>query len=186
MTGFFGNFFKIVKKRGIGMILKFLFTEPIALIIRFTPFPPLRMLMLKIVGAKVHSTCLIYDCLFFGMEFGGFSNLRLAENVHIGRKTMIDLCEKVTIEKNATISPGVSIITHQSAGVLSPMQRFYPEKFKPVHIKRGAWIGAGAIVLAGVTIGEMSVIAAGSVVTDNVPAHTMYAGVPAKLKKKLK
>ncbi|MFA6004869.1 MAG: acyltransferase [Patescibacteria group bacterium] len=56
---------------------------------------------------------------------------------------------------------------------------------KPIHIKKGAWIGAGSMILAGVTVGEDSVVAAGSVVTKNVPPRCIVAGVPAMVIKKL-
>ncbi len=55
-----------------------------------------------------------------------------------------------------------------------------------MYIKKGAWIGAGAILLPGVTIGEYSLVAAGAVVTKDVLPYTMVAGVPAKVIKELK
>ncbi|MGZ4001605.1 MAG: acyltransferase, partial [Mucilaginibacter sp.] len=56
---------------------------------------------------------------------------------------------------------------------------------KSVLIKRNAWIGAGAIILPGVTIGENAVVAAGAVVNKDVGANTVVGGVPAKLIKKI-
>jgi acetyltransferase-like isoleucine patch superfamily enzyme len=50
-----------------------------------------------------------------------------------------------------------------------------------IHIKRGAWIGAQATILQGVTIGENAVVAAGAVVTKDVPANTVVGGIPAKI-----
>ena len=55
---------------------------------------------------------------------------------------------------------------------------------KPIHIGKRVWIGSGAIVLPGVTIGDNSVIGAGSVVTKDVPADCVYGGNPAKFIKK--
>ena len=51
---------------------------------------------------------------------------------------------------------------------------------QPIVIKRNAWIGAGATILPGVTIGENSIVAAGAVVSKNVPSNTIVGGVPAK------
>lgn len=51
----------------------------------------------------------------------------------------------------------------------------------PIHIGRNVWIGANATVLPGVTIGDHAVIAAGAVVTKDVPANTVVGGVPAKV-----
>ncbi|MDB5112014.1 MAG: acetyltransferase, partial [Mucilaginibacter sp.] len=56
----------------------------------------------------------------------------------------------------------------------------------PIVVKRNAWIGAAATILPGVTIGENSVVAAGAVVTKDVPANTIVAGVPARAIKNLK
>ena len=54
-----------------------------------------------------------------------------------------------------------------------------------IHIKKNAWIGAGAIILQGVTIGENSVVAAGAVVSKDVPANAVVGGVPSKVIKSL-
>ena len=54
---------------------------------------------------------------------------------------------------------------------------------KPIVIGRNAWLGANVTVLAGVTIGENAIVAAGSVVTKDVPANTVVAGTPAKVKR---
>ena len=56
---------------------------------------------------------------------------------------------------------------------------------KPIHIGKKVWIGSGAIVLPGVNIGDNSVIAAGSVVTKDVPENSVFGGNPAKLIKKI-
>jgi acetyltransferase-like isoleucine patch superfamily enzyme len=56
---------------------------------------------------------------------------------------------------------------------------------KPIVIKRNAWIGAGATILPGVTVGENAIVAAGSMVTKDVPSNTLVAGVPAKKVKRI-
>jgi acetyltransferase-like isoleucine patch superfamily enzyme len=56
---------------------------------------------------------------------------------------------------------------------------------KPIHIKRNVWIGAGATILPGVTIGENAIVAAGAVVSRDVPANTIVGGIPAKILKDL-
>ena len=65
-------------------------------------------------------------------------------------------------------------------------RKYYPRKVAPVNIKRGAWLGAGCIILPGVTIGEYSIVAAGSVVINDVEKESLYAGNPAKKIKDLK
>ena len=56
---------------------------------------------------------------------------------------------------------------------------------KPIHIKKGAWIGAGASILPGVTIGEYAIVGAGAIVTRDVGDYEVAVGVPAKTVKKL-
>ena len=64
-------------------------------------------------------------------------------------------------------------------------EKYYPRKVEPIIIKKGAWITPGTIILCGVTIGENSVVGAGSVVISDVESYTVVAGNPAKFIKKL-
>lgn len=83
----------------------------------------------------------------------------------------------ITIEDDVQIGPKVSLITENHP--IDPSQRKFLD-LKPIVIKKNAWIGAGAIILPGVTIGENSVVAAGAVVNNDVPENTIVGGVPAK------
>jgi acetyltransferase-like isoleucine patch superfamily enzyme len=56
---------------------------------------------------------------------------------------------------------------------------------KSIHIGKNVWLGAGAIILPGVTVGENSIVAAGAVVTKDVPSNTIVGGVPARVIKKI-
>lgn len=77
--------------------------------------------------------------------------------------------------------PNVQLITENHA--LEPELRRYVYG-KPIVIKKKAWLGAGVTVLPGVTIGENAVVAAGAVVSKDVPRNAIAAGVPAKIIKK--
>ena len=88
----------------------------------------------------------------------------------------------IELEDHVLIGPDVKILS-----VNHPLD---PEKrrgvnLKRVKIKRNAWIGAGATICPGVTIGENAVIGAGSVVTKDVEDNSVYAGVPARFIKKI-
>ena len=83
----------------------------------------------------------------------------------------------ITIEDDVLIGPKVNLITENHS--LNPNDR-KSLICKPIVIKRNAWIGAAATILPGVTIGENSVVAAGAVVSKDVPANTIVGGVPAK------
>lgn len=84
----------------------------------------------------------------------------------------------ITLEDGVFIGPGVKIVTEHHPEEPALRHRLL---VKPVLIRRNAWIGAGAIILPGVTVGENAIIAAGAVVTKDVPDNTIVAGVPAKI-----
>lgn len=77
------------------------------------------------------------------------------------------------------IGPNVSLIT--SGHPIEPSRRRDGVIAKPIVIERNVWIAAGAIIIGGVTVGENSVVAAGSVVTKDVPANTLVGGNPARV-----
>lgn len=93
----------------------------------------------------------------------------------------------IIIGENSTLAYRVLVTTSANPNApYNSLCNIYPPKHQEVIIGRNVWIGAGAIILPGVTIGDGSVIAAGSVVNRDVPDNVMVAGVPAKVKKWLK
>lgn len=107
------------------------------------------------------------------------------ENTLISTNITINLDEKVIIEENVTVSPFVRIYT-STHYIGSSAQRCVPGSInKPVTIEKGSWVGLGAIILPGVTIGYGSVVAAGAVVTKNIPPNSFVGGVPATVIKTL-
>lgn len=90
----------------------------------------------------------------------------------------------LTIEDRVAIGPRVTIVLASDAN-WSRLNAVYPPVRGRVHIKNDCWIGAGAIVLPDITIGEYSIVGAGAVVTSNVPPYSIVAGVPAKVIKKI-
>lgn len=104
-------------------------------------------------------------------------NIRVGQRVFINQHcTIYDLAE-VTIGDDVLVGPNVSLIT--SGHPVEPSQRTARLVGEPIHVEANVWIAAGAIVLGGVTIGENSVVAAGSVVTRDVPPNTLVGGNPA-------
>jgi acetyltransferase-like isoleucine patch superfamily enzyme len=107
----------------------------------------------------------------------GGNEMRIGRNVFINQNcTFYDL-GGIDIADEVMIGPNVSIIT--SGHPLEPSQRRSVTTGKPIVIERNVWIAAGATIIGGVTIGENSVVAAGSVVTKDVPANTLAGGNPA-------
>lgn len=89
----------------------------------------------------------------------------------------------ITLEDGVFIGPEAKVITENHPE--EPALR-HTLSVKPVNIRRNAWIGAGAVILPGVTVGENAIVAAGAVVTKDVPDNTIVAGVPAKILRKIK
>jgi acetyltransferase-like isoleucine patch superfamily enzyme len=77
------------------------------------------------------------------------------------------------------IGPNVSLIT--SSHPIEPSERRAFVIAKPIAIERNVWIAAGATIIGGVTVGENSVVAAGAVVTRDVPPNTLVGGNPARV-----
>lgn len=83
----------------------------------------------------------------------------------------------ITIDDDVLIGPKVSLITENHPLNSEDRKGLIGKR---IHIKRNAWIGANATILPGVTIGENSVVAAGAVVSKDVPDNTVAGGIPAK------
>ena len=109
----------------------------------------------------------------------GGESIRVGRNVFINQNcTMYDL-GGIDIADDVMIGPNVSIIT--SGHPIEPSQRRAFVIAKPIVIERSVWIAAGATIIGGVTVGENSVVAAGSVVTRDVPPGTLVGGNPARV-----
>ena len=112
-------------------------------------------------------------------------NATIGKNCKISTHTFI--CEGVHIEDNVFIGHNVTFINDKYPRSINKDGEIQTEtdwKVVETFVKRGASIGSSATILCGVTIGENAIVGAGSVVTKNVPASTIVAGVPAKVIKK--
>lgn len=111
--------------------------------------------------------------------------VKIGKDVLIGFNVTIDNTypHLITIEDGVSLAGNNLILAHSKP--LEYHRKMLDSYVEPVVIKRNAWITVGVIVLAGVTIGEGSIIAAGSVVTKDVPPHCFVAGNPAKVIKTL-
>jgi acetyltransferase-like isoleucine patch superfamily enzyme len=114
-----------------------------------------------------------------------FSNLTIGRRCHLGREVLLDLCDKITIRDQATISMRVTILTHTDVGHSPLKDGVLPPRHAPVVVRRGAYIGAGATILQGVTIGECAVVGAGAVVVNDIPDSCVAVGVPARVVRSL-
>lgn len=117
---------------------------------------------------------------------GDYSLLELGNHSEINAESFILAKDKVVIGNNSTLAYQVTILTSANPnGPHNKLAKIYPKMTSPVIIGKNSWIGARAIVLPGVTIGDFCVVAAGSVVTKDIPDYSVVAGIPAKLIKVL-
>ena len=116
----------------------------------------------------------------FYTNFGSFT--QIGKDVFINHACSFLDMGGIIIEDHVLLGPKVNLITENHP--LDPADR-RSLICKPIVIKRNAWIGAAATILPGVTIGENAVVAAGAVVSKDVPANTIAGGVPAKIIKQI-
>jgi galactoside O-acetyltransferase len=115
-------------------------------------------------------------------------NYKIGKDVYIGDDLIIieELLDRdnVIIEDRVSIAPRLTIITssHPNNSIL---RNNVPLKKGKVHIKQDAWIGCGVIIMPGITIGECSIIHAGSIVTEDIPPLSIASGIPAKVRGKV-
>lgn len=120
----------------------------------------------------------------FDSEIKYPQNLSLGDRVIIGSNASIGAHSPITIGDDVRISRDVVI---ETAGLDFYTQNLpYKHVSQPIVIERGVWIGARAIILGGVTLGECAIVAAGAVVTKSVGKYEIVAGVPARPVKKPK
>lgn len=112
----------------------------------------------------------------FYTDFG--RNIRFGKNVFMNINCTFMDRGGITIEDGVLIGPEVKLITLNHD--LNPKRR-HITVCNPIRICREAWIGAGAMVMPGITVGEGAVVAAGAIVTKDVPPYTVVAGVPARV-----
>jgi len=150
--------------------------------IEILPYGPLpdrfKRLILRGYGARVGRNPTIYS----GVWIRPIAGLALGDNVSIGKDVVITTAGTVTIGHNVMIGHGTKIISANH--VIPPgrgQMRFSGHEDKPVVIEDDAWIAAQVVVLPGVRVGEGAVVAAGAVVTRDVPPFTIVGGVPARV-----
>ena len=129
-------------------------------------------------GASIGANVEIHSPLIIHNAKDGYRNLVIGDNCYFGREVFFDLADRITIDDNVTISMRVSILTHLDVGKSPLAERHLVAKRSPVHLKRGSYVGAGAMILHGVTVGEEAAVGAMSLVKRDVPSRTLVGGVP--------
>jgi len=132
-----------------------------------------RNLLSQITGSEIDESVAVFTPLH--INYG--KNTKIGKNVFINFDCVFLDLGGITIEDGVLIAPKVSLLSEGHP--ISPTER---QSLVPghIHIKKNAWIGAGATILPGVTVGEHAVVAAGAVVSKDVPANTVVGGIPAR------
>ena len=107
-------------------------------------------------------------------------NVKIGKNVTVMNGALMMSAGGITLEDNVLIAANVQLITNNH----DPYDR-YVITCKPILIKEGAWVGAGATILPGVTVGKHAIIGANSVVSKDIPDYAVAVGCPAKVIKYL-
>ena len=141
-------------------------------------------------GVKLSKFINLYGCeIGDDTKIGAF--VEVQKNATIGRRCKISshtfVCEGVTIEDEVFIGHGVMFVndTFPRATASGQLQTEKDWKVERTLVKAGASIGTGATILANVVIGEGAMVGAGAVVTKDVPPHTIVAGNPARVLRRL-
>ena len=107
-------------------------------------------------------------------------NIRLGRNVFINYHCIFLDCAPIDIGNDVQVGPAVQLYTAQHP-LEAEVRRSGLESARPIRIGNDVWIGGGAVILPGVTIGDRSVVGAGSVVVHSVPADCVAVGNPARV-----
>lgn len=130
-------------------------------------------------GTKVWQYCVVLSGARIGRDCNICAQVLIENDVRIGDrvtvKSGVQLWDGVTLEDDVFVGPNVTFTND-----LVPRSKVYPERFARTVVKRGASLGANATVVAGHTVGEYALVGAGSVVTCDIPANTVWYGNPAR------
>jgi acetyltransferase-like isoleucine patch superfamily enzyme len=160
----------------------------ISVVIRYlrNPNPLIAARLLRSYGAVIGENTTIKGSLFIDNVLsdanatGDFSHLVIGRNCYIGDSVFFDLAGEIVIEDSAVIAGRASFITHAECNRSAYLSQKFPRQCAPVTVCRGAWVGFGATVMLGVTIGENAVVGARSLVLRDAEPQTVYVGAPAR------
>lgn len=128
----------------------------------------------RITGSEIDESVAVFTPLY--INYG--RHTKIGKNVFINFDCVFLDLGGISIEDNVMIAPKVSLLSEGHPVSSNERGSLVPGH---IHIKKNVWIGAGATILPGVTIGEDAVVAAGAVVSTDVPANTVVGGIPAKI-----
>ena len=125
-------------------------------------------------NVKIAKRCSVY---------GGFDNLlEIGASTYIGMNSILNgYAAKLKIGRNVSIAQNVNIMVDSGPNGSPVMQRVFPVEKKPVTIGNHVWVGAGSIIMPGVSLGDYCVVAANSYVNRSFETFTIIGGNPARI-----
>jgi acetyltransferase-like isoleucine patch superfamily enzyme len=108
------------------------------------------------------------------------ATIEIGENTTVGYHTFIFASEKINIGENCLIAPFVYLVDSDHEIAKGALINEQPNQTSPISIGNDVWIGTGAKILKGVTIGDGAVVAAGAIVSQDIQPYEIFGGVPAK------
>lgn len=181
------NHMKALKAIGFSKAFRFVWFSVWGNILHIVILPQTRVFLLRLLGARIGSDTIIGNVSFANLYHYGFSRFIVGDRCFIGDECSLDVRGGVTLENDVTLSNRTMVVTHINVGFADhPLQKYYPTKEARVVFRSGCYIGTGACILSGCTIGNTAVVGALSVVTKPVASYTVVAGTPAKVIKRLK
>lgn len=148
------------------------FTNALLFINPCFPFRSVKPALLRMFGAKVGRGVVIHP----GVNIKYPWKLIIGDHCWIGQRAWLDNIDRLTLGSNVVISQGAMIIQ----GSHNYKRVDYPTMSGPVVLEDGSWVGAGAMVMMGVTLKSHSVLSAGSVATKDLEAYVIHQGNPAQ------
>ncbi len=160
--------------KGAGMLKMTLwyFTNALFFMNPLFPFRSPKPALLRLFGARIGNGVVIHP----GVNIKYPWKLTIGDHCWIGQRAWLDNIDQLTLGNNVVISQGGMIIQ----GSHNYKRIDYPTMSGPVVLEDGSWVGAGAMVMLGVTLKSHSVLAAGSVATKDLEPYTIHQGNPAQ------
>ena len=147
---------------------------------RATPVPPLRMTWPHQVQIGAH--CTLEPDIFF--KFDGIwspgPSILIGDDCFVGRGCEFNICQRVSIGDHCLIASGCKFIDHDHGFAPGELMKNQAGEIAPIALADDVWLGVNVTVLKGVRIAQGAIVAAGAVVTKNVGANEIWAGVPAR------
>lgn len=153
----------------------------------FLPYRSLnytRVWLYRLFGLSIGAHTMIQGRIELAGSGRWWKQLRIGRHCQITTPLYADLNAEITLGDHVGVGHHVVLVTSNHDATWQG-RRCGDSRFAPIVLEDGCWIGAGAMILPGVTVGRGSVVAAGAVVTADVPPNTLVGGVPARVIKSL-